>query len=503
MAIDLLSLALGAVAAALITAVILRQAGARALAEAAAEHQDAVTRGEMAVAECEALRRAVAGREAEIGELRRDVSAQSAALAAAETQSARLPDLERQVQQLQAELSSSRARVAELATGLDRERASAAEKLAVLEQAKGALSDAFKALSAEALSANNQSFLTLAQQQLEKFGEAAKGDLEKRQQAIGEMVAPVRETLAKVDGQIQELEKARVGAYTELKTQVAGLMDSQAQLRAETGNLVRALRQPSVRGRWGEIQLKRVVEMAGMLEHCDFFEQASVDVADQGRLRPDLLVRLPGGKTIVVDAKAPLEAFLDGTEAADDGARAEAMTRHAAQVRAHLRQLGGKKYWEQFDHSPEFVVMFLPGENFFSAALEKDPSLIEAGIDQSVIPATPTTLIALLRAVSYGWRQERLAQNAQQISTLGKELYERLSVMGGHFAKVGRGLGTAVEAYNSAVSSLESRVLVTARRFKELKAAPESAELIELAPLDHTAREIQAPELRALTDGRA
>ncbi|HYE48077.1 MAG TPA: DNA recombination protein RmuC [Azospirillaceae bacterium] len=396
-----------------------------------------------------------------------------------------------------ARLTESLAREAELSTALVQERASAAEKLALLEQAQARLAESFKALSAEALSANNRDFLLLAQAQMEKYQEAARGDLEKRQQAIGELVTPVKEKLERFDGHVRALEEARVGAYHELKAQLATLVESQGQLRAETGNLVRALRSPSARGRWGEIQLRRVVEMAGMLDHCDFQEQASRET-EQGRLRPDLLVRLPGGKTVVVDAKAPLEAFLDAVDAPDDETRAAHMARHARHVREHMRNLGGKSYWSQFDHTPEFVVMFLPGENFFSGALETDPALIEAGIDQSVIPATPTTLIALLRAVSYGWRQERLARNAQAISTLGRDLYERLSVMGGHLGRLGKGLGQAVECYNASVASLESRVLVTARRFKELGAAPETAEIGELALLDQSPRQPQAPELRPL-----
>ncbi|HYC01794.1 MAG TPA: DNA recombination protein RmuC [Azospirillaceae bacterium] len=392
-------------------------------------------------------------------------------------------------------LTQAQAKLAEVTTSLTQERAAGAEKLALLEQAQARLMESFKALSAEALSANNRNFLTLAQAQLEKYQESAKGDLEKRQQAIGELVAPVKEKLERFDGHVRALEEARVGAYHELKAQLSSLVESQGQLRSETTNLVRALRSPSARGRWGEIQLRRVVEMAGMLDHCDFHEQASQDT-ETGRLRPDLLVRLPGGKTVVVDAKAPLEAFLDAVDCADDDLRAGHMARHARHVRDHMRNLGGKSYWSQFEHTPEFVVMFLPGENFFSAALETDPALIEAGIDQSVIPATPTTLIALLRAVSYGWRQERLAENAQAISTLGRELYERLSVMGGHFGRLGKSLGQAVEAYNAGIASMESRVLVTARRFRDLGAAPESAELPELALLDQSPRLAQAPELR-------
>jgi len=346
---------------------------------------------------------------------------------------------------------------------------------------------AFQALSADALARNNQAFLELAGATLARTQEAARGDLERRQQAIAEIVDPVRQSLDKVDHKIQELEKARAGAYATLSEQVRSLVEMQSQLRSETGRLVTALRTPSTRGRWGEIQLRRVVEMAGMLEHCDFYSQTTLNGED-GRLRPDLLVRLPAGKTIVVDAKTPLEGYLAAVEAADEATHKARFADHARQVRAHLTSLGRKSYWEQFDQAPEFAVLFLPGESFFSAALESDPSLIEFGVGQNVILATPTTLIALLRAVSYGWRQEKLAENAAEISALGKELYKRLSDMGDQWNRVGRALDRAVEAYNGAVGSLESRVMVSARRFEELKTAPLGVQIAPLEPVEKTAR---------------
>jgi len=362
------------------------------------------------------------------------------------------------------------------------------------DDARQKLGDAFRALSAESLRSNNQAFLDLAQATLGRAQEAGRGDLELRQQAIADLIRPMRESLEKVDRRAQELETARAGAYAALAEQVRALAETQSQLRAETSKLVTALRSPSVRGRWGEMQLRRVVEMAGMLEHCDFYTQPSV-TTEEGRLRPDLLVRLPGGKNVVVDAKAPLEAYLAANEAADEETRRARLADHARQVRAHMTALGRKAYWEQFDPAPEFVVLFLPGESFFSAALESDPSLIEAGAAGRIILATPTTLIALLRAVSYGWRQENIAEHAAEINRLGKELYKRLGDLASHWGKLGKSLERAVEAYNSAVASLESRVLVTARKFVDVEAGAFGVEVELLEPVDKLPRGLQAPEM--------
>jgi DNA recombination protein RmuC len=396
---------------------------------------------------------------------------------------------------LAAERGDLLSRQAELKTLLEQERKSTAEKLEVVEKAQKQLADSFKALSGEALQANNQNFLALAKTHLEKFQEAARGDLDQRHLSIQELVRPVRESLEKFEGKIHELEKTRIGAYEGLRQHLETMSVTQDRLRTEASNLVKALRAPATRGRWGEIQLKRVVEMAGMLEHCDFTQQMTVQ-GDAGRLRPDLIVRLPSQKVIVVDAKAPLASYIDAIEAPTDELRALKMQDHARQIRDHINALSRKAYWEQFSPTPEFVILFLPGENFFGAALEHDPSLIEAGVEKRVLIATPTTLIALLQAVAYGWRQENLARDAGEISALGAELFKRLATMGEHWHKLGQQLGRSVESYNAATATLESRVLVTARKFKELHATRGDADLPEVLAIDKTILLPQASELK-------
>lgn len=352
-----------------------------------------------------------------------------------------------------------------LAATLEAERKAFEEKLKLLGEAKTALSDAFSSLSANALRSNSEEFLKLAQTS----------------------VAPIKEALGKFDSKIQALEVAREGAYQGLLQQVSQLLDTGRQLRSETTSLAQALRSPVVRGQWGEIQLRRVVEMAGMLSYCDFIEQETLRT-QTGLLRPDLVVKLPAGKTIVVDAKAPVTSYLDAMALEDDGARKAKLQAFAKLVRDRVTELGRKSYWDQFDHTPELVVLFLPGDHFYSAALQEDPSLIEFGVEQKVLIATPVNLIGLLRAVAYGWRQEAIALNAREISDLGAELYKRISDLGGHWMDLGKNLARTVDAFNSAVGSLESRVLVSARRFKELGATPSALEIEVLERVEKSPR---------------
>jgi len=363
--------------------------------------------------------------------------------------------------------------------------------------ARSTLRDTFQALSAEALKSNNETFLHLAESRLREVRTETASDIDQRKRAIEHLLAPMKTTLEQVEREIKDSERHRLQASTELLHKIASLDTVGQTLRSETARLVDALKRPGVRGRWGELQLKRVVELAGMVEHCDFEEQHTLPATadNDRRLRPDVIVRLPGGKHVVVDAKVPLDAYLKALEAPDETTRQGLLADHAKQVRAHLSQLAAKGYAAHVQPGPDFVVMFLPGEMFFSAALEQDPSLIEFGVEQRVVPASPTTLIALLRAVAYGWQQQAQAENAQRISELGRNLYDAIRVLASHFDDVGGRLKASLDAYNRAVGSLESNVLVKARRFKELQVANGDAEIPQLEPIDRVPRLLQSPEL--------
>ncbi len=366
------------------------------------------------------------------------------------------------------------------------------EQKKLLEQAQARLTDTFKALSDDALKSNNQAFLELAKKTLEGALAEAKGDLDKRKEAIDGLVKPLGESLKQYEDHIRALEQTRQKAYGSLDEQLKLLSTTHQELRKQTGSLVNALKTPQVRGQWGELGLRRVVELAGMSQHCDFTEQVSVQ-AEGGRLRPDMIVHLPGEREIVLDAKVSLDAYLRALSAESDEERARCLKDHARQTRNHMEALARKSYWEQFEQAPEFVVMFIRGESFFGAAVDQDRSLIEDGMRNRVVLATPTTLIALLRAVAYGWRQEQLAQNARTISNLGRELYDRLRTLAGHISDMGNGLDRANKAYNRAVGSIEHRIFPAARRFKELGVtAGEDIPTVE--PVDTSLRELTPPE---------
>jgi len=405
---------------------------------------------------------------------RQEIVGLTAESASARTRSEQVPAFEAllqerdgQLRDLQGQLAEASQRGARLETIIRRDRQAMREQRAFMEDWQARMADAYKALSATALKENNQIFLDLAQSTLARQVDAARNDLGQRSKAVETMLHPLREALDRYDRHTLSLERAREKAYGELSQQLQALAETQNLFHKETGRLVKALRVPHVRGRWGEITLRRVAEIAGMQAYCDFYEQPSAS-HDQHRLRPDMLVRLPGGRLLLVDAKVPLSAYLDALEAPSDEERDTHLDRHARQVANHIQQLSAKSYWAHFEPTPDFVVLFIPGENFFSAALSQNPNLIETGIRKNVILATPTTLIALLKAVSYGWRQEQAAANAATVTSLGKDLYERLQVMARHVDQMGKSLEGCVQHYNRMSGSLERRVLTAARRFEEL-----------------------------------
>lgn len=377
---------------------------------------------------------------------------------------------------------------------LEAERRVAAERVAAAQADRTRLNEQFRALAADALRANSEQFMVVAEERLKRSQEAGAAELSQREDAVKQLVEPLTRTLDQVKSEVVTAERARLQAQSALAEQLRGMRESSDLLRSETTHLVTALRSSQVRGRWGEIQLRRVVEAAGMVEHVDFVEQSQVRT-DDGRLRPDMLVRLAGGKNVVIDAKVAFLGYLDAVQAQDDTVRAERMAAHARHMRKHIDDLAAKEYWEQFSPAPEFVVMFVPAEAFLHTALEVDPTLIEHAMEHNVVLATPMTLVAMLRTIAYAWRQDALAANAQQVLTLGRELHGRLSTLGGHVGRLGRQLDGAVRSYNETVSSLESRVLVSARRLAELKVT--DAELEPPAQIDRAARQLQAPELVA------
>ncbi|MFA5910978.1 MAG: DNA recombination protein RmuC [Vicinamibacterales bacterium] len=360
------------------------------------------------------------------------------------------------------------------------------------------LRESFEALAAATLKSSTDEFLKLADQKIGNVSKEAALDLGRRQQELGSLVGPIKDTLIQVDAKLKEVEKSRVDDSASMRTMLSLVGQTQQQLQQETQNLVRALRSPGVRGRWGEVQLRKVVELAGMMEHCDFDEQPTV-FTESGRLRPDLIINLPGGRSIVVDAKAPLEAFLDAQGASDDGVRSGKLADHVRQVKDHVTKLGAKAYWDQFPASPEMVVLFLPAEAIYMAALEQDALLIDYGVTRNVIIASPLTLIALLRAAAFGWKQERLTINAEEISRLGKALHESIATMADHFEDLRKRMDGTFSTFNRVVGSFENNVLVKARRFRELGAGS-AKEIPLIDPLETVARKLDAPTQQGLLD---
>lgn len=362
-------------------------------------------------------------------------------------------------------------KLASIEAKYEAELKAADDKLKLLEEARDSLKDSFKALSADALSKNNESFIKLAEENLKKHQQSAKDDLEKRQQAITKTVEPVSQTLKAFSDRVNKIEERRIESEGGIKKELQKLSEMHLRLDQSTSSLVQALRAPQVRGQWGEMHLRRTVEMAGMINYCDFEEQSSVETEEGQRQRPDMLIRLPNERRVVVDSKVPIAAYLDALETDSIEVQSERMQAHARHLRTHIKDLSTKAYWSQFENAPEFVVLFVPNEAIFSAALEEDPSLIELGVENKVILATPTTLIALLKAVAYGWQQEAITREAKEIASLGKEIYDRLSVVIGHFVKLGKSIDQSVGNYNKAMNSVDSRLMVTARKFESLESA--------------------------------
>ena len=417
----------------------------------------------------------IKGAESTVQELRAQITSLQETLA----------DKDRDIGSLQQQVRAEGEQKVKAQTELTQAQVSLEQQRELLEAAEHQLQDTFKALADDALKSNNQAFIELARTTFDVIQTQAKGDLKARQQAIDGLVQPLKQSLERYEQQVREMEGARRSAY-------GGLVEQLRTLQKVAGSLDAALRTSQGRGLWGQLQLRRVVELAGMSEHCDFTEQETL-TSETGQQRPDMIVNLPGGTRIAVDAKVPLQAFLDAAAAATEEERTSLLARHGQLVRDHINKLGAKNYWEQFDHAPDFVILYLPGESFFTVALQQDKALIEDGWGKNVSLASPSTLIALLRGIAYGWRQERLAKSAQEISDLGKDLYDRIRKFTEHFVGVGYSLGKAVDSYDAAVGSLKERLLKSARRFKELGAAT-GEEIMEVEAIEKTPRRLEVVE---------
>ncbi|MBN8691487.1 MAG: DNA recombination protein RmuC [Armatimonadetes bacterium] len=408
-----------------------------------------------------------------------------------------LMESEAQIKARDEELVNIRILHKEVQTKLEERERALEEQRVLLDEAKDSLKETFENLSTEALRKSNSMFLELAKEQFNAHAQEADSQLVARQKAISQLVEPLQDKLKEVNDVVREIENKREGAYAKLDQQVQSLTDSQMRLQGETKNLVQALRTPNQRGQWGEVQLRKVVEMAGMIDHCDFVEQASVNT-EEGRLRPDLVIKLPNNKNIVVDSKVPLQAYMNAIELDDDDAKKKFLMEHARQTRKHVTQLTAKSYWQSFNPAPDFVVMFIPSEPIYGAALEHDPTLLEFGATNSVLIVTPTSLIGLLRTVAMGWRQENLAKDAQKIADVGEELYRRIQKLAEHFSKVGKHLDNAVESYNDMVGTMETRVLPSARDLKKLQSSNALVEIGERKEIERRTRSVRAPELLTL-----
>ena len=454
-------------------------------------------------ARVDALQMTLDGRERELGGLQQKLREESEQKVKAQTELENAQTAAQDSNRLRERLKDEGELRVAAETKLRESQANLEDQKKILDDARRTLLEAFQALSAEALKSNNQAFIALARSQFDTLQAQAKGDLETRQKAIDGLVNPLRESLGRYEHQILEMEKARQKAYGTLDEQLRTLAQANKRLEEETKHLASALSSPlKARGRWGELTLRRVVELAGMSEHCDFTEQETI-TTESGRQRPDMIVNLPGNRRIAVDAKVPLQAFIDAVNPEkSENERADALATHGELVRNHMNQLAERKYWEQVGPELELVVLFLPGESFFSAAMEQDRQLIDDGMQKKVVLATPTTLIALLRSAAYLWQQEKITQNAKEISELGRELYDRLKTFLGHFEGLGSSIGRAVDSYNKAVGSMEGRVLVSARKFKELGAAM-GEEIPELEPVDEAPRALVAPEKEQKPEARS